>query len=91
MDPPAMLLDDLSHSLEHTVNSAGRMVQAVTVLHVRQNREGARTFPRRHPQILGLKREREPQPLVIEITGQPVVHSVCSVQLGQRVEHISLT
>lgn len=86
---PAMLLNHLRHRLKDTVNSAYRMVQAVTVLHIGQDRERTGTFPGRHPQIFSLKGKREPQPFIIEIPGQPVVYIICGVQLRQRVQYIS--
>ncbi|MNC03502.1 hypothetical protein D3C75_509100 [compost metagenome] len=88
MNTSAELPDHICHSLQHLINAADRMIQAIAVLQVRQNRKRPGTFPGRHSQVFGLKGKRVTQPFIVKIFRQPVIYRISSMQLGQRVQHI---
>ena len=63
------------------------MEHAMLVFEEAQDREQARTLERRHAEILGLEREGEPHPRVLEEAAQLPVDRREGLKLGQRRQH----
>ena len=85
-DLHAKTLRDTRHRRRHRRATADRMKYPVFVLNKGKNRKEARTAKRRHPEILRLKRKREPHALITKEAFQIGIQRLMGTQHGKHLQ-----